>query len=202
MTRTETVLEKLTNVSDEEWKVAMARCKMLINHRTAGKAVYGAHSEAKLGMTPFEYYFQEAVTKLYDGSWDWKFEKFTLSEQLCRIIGSLISEAVRKFKIEKEKSNTGKGISDVFVSLDEKIDFLVNVASDDEINSEEAGKIFEEQLNKIMEVIDGDQEMEGLFFNLLDGKSYEEICREQDWKKEKLYKVVERLRAKFKKANS
>ena len=103
--RTE-VLDKLHRVIEKEWAGVMKVCKEHINMKVRHKTLFGAHSQVRLGMDPFQFYFHEALTKLYEGVWDWQYEKFSLLEQMKRIIDSIISEEVRKSKTAKEKKQT------------------------------------------------------------------------------------------------
>lgn len=188
MNRIHMVIKKLTEVSEDEWKVAIARCKKLIDHRTKGKTIFGAHCESRLGMDPFDFYFQRALDSLYEGVWNWQFEKYTLSEQLTRIIGSMISEEVRKYKGKKEKED-----SPSFISYEE-YSYRVMVGSEEDIPSEEYEKKCDKQLKIIEQAITGDEDMENLFLLILDGKTNNDICENLGWDKRKLYKVSEKMK--------
>lgn len=192
MDRHQLVQRKLTEVTDDEWLVAMQKCKKVINLRTKGKTDYGAHSEQRLEMPPFDYYFQKALDKLYEGEWDWKFENYSLAEQLVRVIGSLISEEVRKYKVEQKRMDAP------VIQSYEVVEFSIGEIPD-EIGSAEKEEIFQNQLKIVEHAIEGDDDAEDLFILIQYGKSNEEICEELGWTKAQLYKVSERMRTKAKK---
>jgi hypothetical protein len=107
MTRRETVLRKLQSLPEDEVEEAI---KQLTHHVKArlrfGSKVErtksGAHSAKNLGMDPIDYYVGESVKRLYDpNGWDWKFEKFTLAQQLMRIANKLISDKVADYKAKQ-----------------------------------------------------------------------------------------------------
>lgn len=194
MERKKLVLQKLTEINENEWITAMKKCKELIDLRVKGRTKYGCHSEERLGMIPFDYYFQIAIDKLYDGVWNWQFEKYSISEQLCRIIGSVISEEVRKYKVEENKNFKPLGS---FHSFDE-LAFFIGVDIDEYIKGKTEKEIYEEQLNIIEQAIEGKDKMELLFLLILEGKSNEEICEELDWKKKALYKTAYQMKKRVK----
>lgn len=108
MTRRETVLRKLQGLSDDEVAEAL---KQLTHHvkvrlrfgSKADRTKSGAHGEKNLGMKAIDYYVGESIKRLYDpNGWDWKFEKYTLAEQLMRIVNKLISDKVADYKDKKD----------------------------------------------------------------------------------------------------
>ncbi len=127
-----------------------------------------------------------------DGAWDWKFEKYTLTEQLIRIINSMISEQVRKFKVEKAKLPVIQYTDDE-TTLDDPQDLLT-----DEAAAEKEG-IIDEFLNLTQEAIKGDDNLEMLYLHLMEGKEYSEIAKEMNMEIKKIYKLAEKLKEKVKK---
>ena len=108
MTRREIVLNKLQALSSEEVSDAI---KQLTHHISARLRLHslfdrtksGAHGEKNLGMNAIDYYVGESIKRLYDPKgWDWKFESYTLSEQLIRIANKLISDKVANFKKKQQ----------------------------------------------------------------------------------------------------
>lgn len=188
MNRALIIQAKLTEVSEDQWRVIMLKCKKLINQRTYGRTTYGAHCEARLGVEPFDYYFKGAVEKLYEGIWDWKFEEYSLTDQLLRIIGSMVSDEVRKYRKEHEK-----GEAPSFISFEEVIN-LVGFDPEDDLTQEEFEAVCDRQIQAIEEAVEGDIDMENLFLLKLEGKTSNEICEELEWKKSKLYKVTEKMK--------
>ncbi len=98
MERLPLVLGRLHQVTEADWINIMQASRRHIHRRIpVSQRHWGAHNEQRLGMAVFDYYFGEAVGKLYSGDWNWQFERFTLLEQLIRIIDSLISHQVEKY---------------------------------------------------------------------------------------------------------
>jgi len=133
MTRREIILNKLQGLSDDEVERAI---KQLTHHVKArlrfrslsDRTKSGAHGEKNLGMNAIDFYVGESVKRLYDPyGWDWKFEKFSLAEQLSRIANKLISDNVNSFKNKKEGMFVidSRDISDIF-ELEELTEETIN----------------------------------------------------------------------------
>lgn len=183
-------IERLTKVSEQEWIAAFEKCRKIINKRTGGKTRYGCHSETNLGTTPFDYYTQKAIDKLYEGKWTWQHEKYTFSEQLARMVDSIISAEVEKHKTAQKKKEvyTQTPLEDAINILEIPFDAPKSII--------ELEKIYEDQLNTIIETIDGNSDMESLFELIIENKPSSEICEKLGWEKKKLYKVTEKMKLK------
>ena len=109
MTRRELVLTKLQKIPDDEVKEAIKQLTHYVKARLRYRSLSdrtksGAHGQKNLGMDAIDFYVGESIKRLYDPTgWDWKFEKFTLAEQLMRIANKLISSKVDEYKNKKEK---------------------------------------------------------------------------------------------------
>ncbi len=193
MDKTSFTIKRLTELSEDEWCVALEKCRRLINYRVQGRTKFGCHTEQHLGMSPFDYYVKEAIDKLYSGTWEWK-EQYSFSEQMGRIVGSLISENVRKYKKEQEKDSESVKTKIPF----ENVAYLLGIDFDEDAQTEEKEKKYEYQLNTIMQAIDGNNDMETLLLYIMDGKSNDEICSETGWERKKLYRVTDRMKTKVK----
>lgn len=97
-------IEKLSKISDKEWKDTLNALYSYVGYKCKWFMSEGALSERNLGEDAISHFVHEAILKLWECSWEWK-EEYSLYEQLKRIIGSLISEEVRKFK-----QRTGKDL--------------------------------------------------------------------------------------------
>jgi hypothetical protein len=183
--RKKLVLSRLTQVTDKDWNVTMEKAQRLIKLKTGGRTNYGCHSETNLGMHPFDYYFVRAVEALYYGKWDWKYEKYSLSQQVCRIIGSMISEKVRKYEVKLKTKIVVLPINDEILELE-----------DEDINLEEIEKKYQNQLKLVEEAIGGDDDLEYLWLCIKEEKTSDEIVEELRWTKPKYYKMMEKLRRK------
>lgn len=190
MTRKEVVLSKLVAVSDSEWLAAMAKCREHMKLKLKRKTLTGAHSTAVLSMPAHDYYLTNAIQKLYEvDGWDWKFEKFTLTEQLIRIINSMISEQVRKYKVEKANNPAVQFTDDESVFED--------ILTDEEAAEKEA--VIDEFLGLTETAIKGDDNLEILYLHLMEGKAYPDIAKEMNMDIKKIYKLAEKLKEKVKK---
>jgi DNA-directed RNA polymerase specialized sigma subunit len=71
-------------------------------HSLVDRTKSGAHGEQNLGMDAINYYVGESIKRLFDpNGWDWKFEKYSLVEQLMRIANKLISDKVSIYRKKK-----------------------------------------------------------------------------------------------------
>ena len=96
-------IEKLSKISDKEWKDTLNALYSYVGYKCKWYMSEGALSEKNLGEDAISHFAHEAIHKLWDCSWEWK-EEYSLYEQLKRIIGSLISEEIRKFKLRGGKN--------------------------------------------------------------------------------------------------
>lgn len=180
MSRILEVSEKLTLISEQEWKVIIKRAKDHVKIRLCGKTSRGVHCEANLSMPAEDYYTTKAIEKIYSGVWDWKFETFTLSEQIIRIIDSMISENVRQWKTNEDKRL-------VFTEFDPNIEIPDYCENDNNNFSNDS-------LDKLETIIGDDEDAYMLLQGILEKKTYDEICELIGCHKKKLYKIIERLR--------
>jgi len=108
MTRRELVLNKLQQLSDNEVQEAIKQLthyvKARLRYRSlADRTKSGAHGQKNLGMDAIDFYVGESIRRLYDPTgWDWKFEKYSLAEQLMRIANKLISLKVDEYRNKKD----------------------------------------------------------------------------------------------------
>lgn len=83
---------------------AIKKCYIHVDLRLQNKTLSGAHCEQRLGMPAHDYYVGNAIKALYELRWEWKYEQYDISTQLIRIIDSMISAEVRKFKSERKRN--------------------------------------------------------------------------------------------------
>lgn len=192
MKRLEQVLQQIDKVSDDEWRVYAKKCKDHINLRLGNKTAYGAHSEKNLEMSPFDFYFTGAYTKIMEGVWDWKFEKYTLLEQLIRIIDSMISEEVRKYKTAKAHTIKVYNVGEH--------DLFDHIISDLDVEpTEENEQEFTRQIEIIKQAVDGDEELELFHICIESQMKYPEIAEEMKIDVKRAYKLGEKLKEKTRK---
>ena len=182
------ILEKLDELTDEDWLVCLEICRNHIKTKLYNRTTIGAHCTETLGMDAIDYYVGEAIEKIYTGVWEWKFEKFPITDQLIRVINSMISEQVRKYKQAIEKNQT-KIVS-------KEPDFYLFQEVVDIENTEE--EIYENQVNLIFKAIDGDDFLESIFLAIHDGQDYSQIVEKLGITKTKLYRAIESIKTKTK----
>lgn len=189
MKRLEQVLQLIDKVSDNEWRVHAKKCKDHISLKLSNRTVYGAHSEKNLGMSPFDFYYTGAVSKIIDGTWDWKFETYSLLEQLIRIIDSMISEEVRKYSTPKAQAVKIKDIGDA--------NLFDHIESDYDLEqTDENEKEFIRQIEIVKQAIDGDDELELFHVCVESQMKYSEIAQEMKINIKRAYKLGEKLKEK------
>lgn len=122
MTKREQALKRLQEISDEEMRDAIKELTLHVKARLrfgslADRTKSGAHSEASLGVDPIDYYVGDSIKRLFDpDGWEWKFERFTLAEQLKRIANKLLSDSVERYKRRKENAPVivEKDVSEIY----------------------------------------------------------------------------------------
>lgn len=125
-------LERLKRVKSDEWKEALDGLLRIISNLLHGKLVelkdgkkvmmggytkYGAHTSYRLGGDALYHYEDMVVEKLYDGSWIWQSEKYSLKEQLIMIANSIIPKEAEKYATQK-KGEKKHGYNSIPVSMD------------------------------------------------------------------------------------
>lgn len=191
MDRHSIIIKKLMAISNDEWRVVQEKSDRIIQNRIKGKIEFGAHSEENLGMSVNDYYFQEALSRLYEGKRDWKYEKRSLIEEISRIINDIIGDEVDKYKRNHKK------LAVTYLGNEELLSIIDESPKRDDDNVFTNEKRYQEEIDFIESVISGDDDLEILFLALEEkGMKYSEICSEYDWDKTKLYRLVEKLKRK------
>lgn len=194
MTRRETVLRKLQGLSDDEVAEALRQLTHHVKARLrfgskADRTKSGAHGEKNLGMNAIDYYVGESIKRLYDpNGWDWKFEKFTLAEQLMRIANKLISDKVADYKAKQ----------DGLPAFDERdagdIYDLQEIASNDVKGNEE---IYSKLIQLAHDASKDDDDLQYFIIRYFEKASFATIAKEMNVEIEKIYvlrkKLVRRL---------
>ncbi|QEC40238.1 sigma-70 family RNA polymerase sigma factor [Pseudobacter ginsenosidimutans] len=157
--------KKLVQVNDQEWKVALKKCKNHIEWKLKAKTISGAHSASVLGGDPVEHYLGVAYEKLLAGDWEWK-DEYGLAEQMIRIIDSQISKQV-------EKAETRKAHESQVVYMDMETGFY-DIADAPLTPREEI--MMDAQLQAIEKAIDGDDQLLFIVEALKEGKKRAEIA--------------------------
>jgi hypothetical protein len=190
MTRRETVLTKLETLSNDEVADAL---KQLTHHVKArlrfgsriDRTKSGAHGENNLGMSAIDFYVGESVKRLYDpNGWDWKFEKFTLAEQLMRIANKLISDKAADYIARKD------GLP-VFAEKDTgDIYDLKEMASANVKGNEE---VYAKLIQIANDVSQDDDDLQYFVIRYFEDTSYETIAKEMNADLKKVYALRKKL---------
>jgi DNA-directed RNA polymerase specialized sigma24 family protein len=98
------ISKRLRAISMAEWESVIKKCYGHMRLKLINKTLTGAHCEQRLGMVATDFYVGSAYKALFEGSWQWQFEKYDLPTQMIRIINSLISNEVRKYKAEQKQN--------------------------------------------------------------------------------------------------
>jgi hypothetical protein len=105
------IQQQLDAISEREWDEICTRCRRFLNKKLH-YTTYGAHSEKELGIPAVDYYLHEAIGKIITFQWEWKYEKFTIVEQIIRIANSVISKKLEKYRAKIKTGNTEVELDD------------------------------------------------------------------------------------------
>lgn len=173
--------KKTSALTDEDWIVALAKCKEHIKWKIRQKTLTGAHSSSNLGMDPIDYYLGIAFEKILMGEWEWK-DEFTLGQQMIRIVDSYISKSVAKVKTDKHKAVQIK-----YIDVEQEFYDLAEPPDDSEVDE------FNQKLKDIEDAVVGDIELEMMIEAIKEGSKRAEIARLLDLKVRQVDKLRERL---------
>lgn len=188
-------LEKLHSISDKEWEKVIDELTIWAKIKLSYKTQFGAHSEETLGVDPITYYVDTAVDKLYSCEWKWKTDKYSLVEQLKAIAGSLMSENVRKEK-KNDLEEINSKIKLIPTETEELVDLSDRYAMENEENEyeKERKESFEKAL---INCSDGDEDLSLYVTAFLICQTYDEICEELQWNKNKMRYIQQKLQRRL-----
>lgn len=174
---------KFNNVNDNDWKIALSKCKEHIKWRLKQKMLFGAHTATNLGTNPIDHYLELASSKLLEGEWEWKNE-YSLCEQMIRIVNSYTSKEVNRTKTKKAESFkiVYQDIESEFYQLEEhqKIDI-------------EQMEQYEKNVESIDKAVEGDIQLELLWDAVKGGKKRAEIAELLELQPKQVDKLKEKL---------
>lgn len=192
MCNNEEILKRLNEITEKEWKKIINSLTTFVYLRLKGRTLYGAHSEENLGINAVDYYIDEAIAKLYSFEWQWQFEKYSLLEQLRRIIGSLMSKNVEKYKQKK------------FFEIPYE-DIELNKLKENEFDVVEENEQWEILESVLEECSKDDDEMQLYIMAVKECNTFDEMGKLLNWGKKKLHvtqrKLIRRL-IKYKNNNN
>lgn len=166
--------ERLLAIDDDKWSGIIKSLYSYVRYKAYDRDV-GAFSEKNLAEPAVQHFVHEAISKLWNCVWEWR-EDLTIEEQLRLVIGSLMSEAVRKYKQRGGMDN---------VTLNENL----KVADQSESQWD-----FYEWLEL---VADGDDELERYVRAFKICGSQKDIAEEMGVEVSKVYNITKRLKRKL-----
>lgn len=166
--------ERLLAIDDDRWTDIVESLYGFVRYKAYDRES-GAFSEKNLAEPAVQHFVHEAISKLWNCVWEWR-EDLTIEEQLRLVIGSLMTETVRKYKQRGGKDN---------MTLNENL----KVADQSENQSD-----FYELLEL---VADGDDEMERYVKAFKICGSPAEIAVEMGVDVSKVYNITKRLKRKL-----
>ncbi|MDY0144205.1 MAG: hypothetical protein RBR97_20170 [Bacteroidales bacterium] len=173
------ILQHLNSITEREWLDVVDKLTTYVHFKLKGRTLFGAHSEQNLGGNPVDYYIDEAIGKLFSLEWKWQFGKYSLLEQLQRVVGSMISTNVEKFKTKK-----------INITLMEE-DKLISMEKP-EINDYDVE--YYEVFKKALEECSKDDEDLQLYVMALDECiSFDEMVNSTGFEKKKLYVLQKKM---------
>jgi hypothetical protein len=173
------ILQHLNVISDKDWLDVVGKLTMYVHFKLKGRTLFGAHSEHNLGGNPVAYYVDEAIGKLFSLEWKWQFDKYSLLEQLQRVVGSMISTNVEKFKAKKEN----------LTLMDEEKLVLLEKSKIYDIEVE-----YYEVFKQVLEECSKDDEELQLYVMALDECiSFDEMVTATGFEKKKLYVLQKKM---------
>lgn len=181
MNKDKEILKRLHAITEKEWLEVIDKLTVFVRFKLIGKTIFGAHSEQNLGVKPVEYYVDEAIGKLFSLEWEWQFEKYSLIDQLKRIVGSMISTNVESYKNKKEK---------VFPTENETLNILSEKTNIDNENDDVTYRLFKEALEGCSQ---DDEELQLYVMALDECNSFDEMSTELGWDKKKLYSLQQKM---------
>lgn len=171
---------------ESEWALALKKCQKHIVYKIGKRTIYGAHTVARLGVDPIDYYTHYAYDAILSGRWEWK-DGNTLSHQLILIIDSTISTEV-------EKTKTDKAVDEPqMISFDNsESQFYELVDSSYQLDAAKEA-LLNVQINVIEDGIKGDEDLEFFWECIKEGMKRSDIAAFM----EKTTKQVDKIREKF-----
>ncbi|NLU92648.1 hypothetical protein [Chitinophaga sp. Ak27] len=179
-------LDGLQN-TDAAWAAAIEKCRREISIRLSKRTHFGAHSTTRLGEDAIDYYVEYAYDAVLSGSWQWK-DEYSLSQQLCRIAGSVIDTEVQKFKVQQKNNEAQVIYEGAFDDLEtyfyQQEELPVGFNDMDQL-------IMDQKIREIEELIKGDTNCEVFWDCIKEGMKPAEIAAIMEKTPKQLYKLRE-----------
>ncbi|MFC2089658.1 hypothetical protein ACFLT1_02690 [Bacteroidota bacterium] len=172
-------IKDLGQVSQQQWSDIHSVLKKMVKGRLGDKMLWGAHSEKNLGIPADDYYAEETIIRMLEGTRTWDSSVRSLMEQIQRIVYSLMSKNAERYK-EKDYTEFVKEVIESKTELREK-------------NVETKIKI-EDVRNYVIELFKEDNEAIEYAKIVLEGSSRKNLIEQYNGDQ----KLVDNLSARFK----
>jgi hypothetical protein len=180
MERKSEIQSRLESTSDKDWLNIVDELTKFVHFKLKGwKIKKGAHSEQNLGIDAINYYVNGAIEKVFSFSWEWKYEKYSLIDQLKVIIGSMMSSNVESYKIKKGYN---------YPIEDGKINALAEKES--EFENDEQYDLFRIALEECSK---NDEDLQLYVMALDECNSFDDISKLTGFEKKKLYVLQKKI---------
>ncbi|GET30794.1 hypothetical protein [Prolixibacter sp. SD074] len=172
------ILKRLHAIPEKEWVDVVDKLTVYVHFKLKGRTIFGAHSEQYLGIDPINYYIGEAIGKLFSLEWQWQFEKYSLLDQLKKIVWSLMSTNVDKYKVSQKTKKAFEEIRKPELEVD------------DEDHDDENYKLFR---NALDECSKDDEDLQLYVMALDECRSFDEMVKALGFDKKKLYALQKKM---------
>lgn len=169
-------LERLLEIDEGKWKTIMDTLYGFVRYKVYNRES-GAFSVKNLPEPAEKYFVHEAIKKLWECVREWR-EGLTIEEQLRQIIGSMMSEEVRKYK---QRGGVGN------MTLNESLKVEV---TDERVEQSDFYEWLELEA-------DGEDELERYVKAFKVCRSPQEIADEMGVDVSKVYNITKRLKRKL-----
>lgn len=180
------ISNRLRAISMEDWEEVFKKCYGHVYLKLRNRTKKGAHCEQRLGMSAVDYYVGNACKALFEQTWTWQYEEIEILPQMIRVIDSMISNEVRKYKVEQKQNKQ----LPILVSNDGSLDEM----SEDDPEISKADIQFFQKCSTILDKAIEDNAKHKQFVNLKrQGKDYDVIAGEMKCTPEELYQMMETI---------
>lgn len=175
--------KRLARLDDDDWRVALDKCRDHLMFRLRQKTLSGVYSAANLGADPVDHYLSFAYEKILSGDWEWKKGR-TLAEQMVRVVDSELSKEV-------DRKETGAShLSKQYYPGDDSLDFYPVTKEDSRQLDQTVNRV---KLAAIEKACEGDEQLEFIVEALKEGKKRVEIAELLDLSPRQFDKLREKI---------
>lgn len=174
-----------------EWPNILKKCYIHVDLRLKGKTLTGAHCEQRLGMLSQDYYVGNALKAIYEQSWQWQYQKYDIVSQLIRVINSMISNEVRKYKVEQKQSKQ--------LTLLAEPELFLDIADETGGEDENDSAFFDKCHAALKKACENNKKYEEFIQLKLLDKSYPEIAQTLGTSINEAYQLMETIARRAKK---